>query len=472
MAVEIPRVIHRIWLGSAIPPEFERFGESWSRVNPGWEVRLWTEDDLPPLINRRLWDQAPDLVPSRLVWRMRSNLARYELLWHHGGLYVDCDFEALRPLDPAIDGMTCFAAEEQPGLIANGFLGATSHHPLIRRLIDEAPESVRRRPGKPSWRTTGPAHLTRVAHSMPGVLDLVPTELVYPYHHSDLAADGSHPEVPSNAIAHHVWASRRKSVSVIIPWRAGCPYREAARAWVGERFAREHPDWQIVDADCTDEMWNKAEAIIDGARRSFGDVLVIHDADVWCAGLPEAVAQVRNGEPWAMPHLTVHRLTEAATARVISGETDYTALLGETCERPYKGVQGGGIVVLSRQTLEKVPPDRRFRGWGGEDESWAYALNTLAGTLWRGSAPLVHLWHPPQQRKSRAVGSDANQALWEQYKAARGNVEVMRRLVANAPLQRIATFEHTLTGRRWMAKVGTDIYDRYRANRYLREISG
>jgi len=467
----IPRVIHRIWLGSAIPPEFERFGESWQRVNPTWTVRLWTEADLPELVNRDLWDRTPEIVPSRLVWRMRSNLARYEILWHHGGVYVDCDFEALKPLDPVIDGMTCFAAEEQPGLIANGFMGATPGHPLIRQLIDDAPESVRKRPGKPSWKTTGPAHLTRVAQARPGELSLVPTHLVYPYHHTDLLSDGSHPEPPSDAVAHHVWASRRKSVSVIIPWRAGCPHREAAREWVGERFTREHPDWQIVDADCTDEMWNKAEAIIDGARRSFGDVLVIHDADVWCSGLPEAVAKVRNGSPWAMPHRYVRRLTEQATATVLAG-ADYHDHLSETMEKPYRGVDGGGIVVLSRSALETVPPDRRFRGWGGEDESWAMALSTLAGPMWRGGEPLVHLWHPPQPRLSRSVGSEENLALWGEYRAANGNVQIMRRLVSGEPVRRVVTFEHTLTGRRWMAKVGTEVYDRYTKNRYLREIVG
>jgi hypothetical protein len=70
------------------------------------------------------------------------------------------------------------------------------------------------------------------------------------------------------------------------------------------------------------------------------------------------------------------------------------------------------------------------------------------------------------------VGNDENQALLDLYHAAKGNRERMRRLVEGRPLQRVATFEHTITGRRWLAKVGTDIYDRYTKNRYLREVVG
>lgn len=454
--VAVPRLIHRIWLGSPIPPEFERFADSWRRHNPDWEMRLWTEANLPRLINQQLYDQAPALVPSRLVPRFRSNLVRYEILLGHGGLYVDTDFEALRPIDPLIAGLTLFAAEERPGLIANGFLGAVPYHPFMRQLIDDAPDSVVRRPGQPSWRTTGPEHLTRIAAARPGELTLVPTAAVYPYHHTDLDDAGDHPAPPADAYAHHVWASRRKSVSVIVPWRPGCPHREAARAWLGARLAERHPDWQVVDADCADTEWNKAEAIARGVAQSFGDVLVVHDADVWCEGLPEAVQAVRNGAPWAMPHGTVFRLTEAATEAALAGLVDLDDARADTLERPYRGVDGGGIVVLQRSTFERVPPDTRFRGWGGEDESWAAALSTLVGPVNRLDHPLIHFWHPPQPRQSRARGSDENHALWQAYRAARGDRTRMLAVMGLGPSPRaVAIYRHERTGRQRMVKVGT-----------------
>jgi hypothetical protein len=454
--VLIPRLIHRIWLGSPIPPEFERFADSWARLNPGWEMRLWTEDNLPLLINQQLFDRAPDLVSSRLVPRFRSNLVRYEVLLAHGGLYVDCDFEALKPIDSLIAGLDCFAAEERPGLIANGFMGSVRFHPLLRQLIDDAPASVVKRPGQPSWRTTGPEHLTRVAADRPGELSLVPTAAVYPYHHTDLDVEGKHPTPPADAYAHHVWASRRKSVSVVIPWRPGCPHREAARAAVGERLAVAQPDWQVVDADCLDEEWNKAEAAITGVAASFGDVIVVHDADVWCEALPEAVQAVRNGAAWAMPHSQVYRLSPAATEAVLTKAATLDEARASTVERPYRGVDGGGIVVVSRATFEKVPPDTRFRGWGGEDESWAAALSTLAGPVWRGDAPLIHFWHPPQPRQSRSRGSEENYALHQAYRAARGNRARMLDVMGRGSTSRVVhIYRHERTGRQRMVRKGT-----------------
>jgi hypothetical protein len=138
------------------------------------------------------------------------------------------------------------------------------------------------------------------------------------------------------------------------------------------------------------------------------------DADVWCDGLDEAFAAVRDGAAWAVPHGKVHRLTPQATEAVYESGL----LAGELEQRPYLGHAGGGIVVLSRELWEQVPIDPRFVGWGREDDAWAKALTTLAGKPWRADHPLWHLWHPPQDRPSRTRGSRPTERLWQQYRTA------------------------------------------------------
>lgn len=456
MPLRIPRILHRIWLGPPMPPEFEAYGARWQELNPDWEVRLWTEADLPRLANQDVYDRAGSLTTSALAWRMRSDIARYELLHAHGGLYVDTDFEPLKPIEPLIDDMLVFAGEERRGLVANGFLGAVKGSPFIKQLIDDLPASVAQRPGQPPWRTTGPEFLTRVAKQRPGELSLVPTAAIYPYHHTQLRRHGTPPPIPSTAYAHHVWASVRQSVSVIIPWRPGCPHREAARTWLGARLRADHPEWQVVDADCTDDAWNKAEAIITGAEQSFGDILVIHDADVWCDNLDEAVKAVRDGATWAMPYQHLHRLSPDASSDVLEGRAELADVMDRLAEPVYRGVDGGGLLVLKRSTLEKVPPDKRFRGWGGEDEAWAWALSTVAGAMWRGNGRLAHFWHPPQARQTRSRGSDENYALWQQYRAARGNRDLMLEVMGLAPARRKPViYKHLRTNRQRMVKTGT-----------------
>lgn len=217
-------------------------------------------------------------------------------------------------------------------------------------------------------------------------------------------------------------------VSVIIPWApdVGCRHREAALAWAVSMWSTVGVE--VVVGEHTGP-WCKALAVEDGLTRAHGDVLVVADADVWSPGWEDAVAQVQAGAPWAMPHGPVRRLTHAATQQVLDGHRPHTGM--ELAQRPYEGWPGGGMVALTRTAYERAPLDPRFVGWSGEDESWAHTLSVLVGEGWRGTAPLWHVWHPPQERMSRRWGSAPARALASRYARAR-TPEQMRTLVDEA----------------------------------------
>lgn len=186
------------------------------------------------------------------------------------------------------------------------------------------------------------------------------------------------------------------------------------------------PDWEIVTGDCASPEWIKADAVADALTRARGEIIVMADADVWCEGVLRAVREVEGEALWAVPHLAVHRLTESATRHVRNGNPIELDL----DEPPYEGVVGGGMFVMRREAYEAAPLDRRFRGWGQEDESAAMAWTTLYGLPWRGVDPLWHFWHPPMERQSRTTGSDESRALWQRYRRANHNRRAMRELVA------------------------------------------
>jgi hypothetical protein len=249
------------------------------------------------------------------------------------------------------------------------------------------------------------------------------------------------------------------AVAVIVPYRDS-PGRMPLLWWtLGRLYAARMRLFDMISADivlCTDQPdaggpWCKANAVSSGVTVARGldavgddvlvdvsgdDVLVVHDADCWSDGLAEAIDAVATGRAqWAIPHSDVHRLTPEATAEVLAGKDPDVGMPlvphheGGHC-RPYRGVPGGGIVVLARDAYEHVPLDPRFLGWGGEDEAWGLALNALLGEPWRGDAPLWHLWHPPQSRLNRHVGSDTSHALLTRYQyAAKDGPEAMRALV-------------------------------------------
>jgi hypothetical protein len=215
-------------------------------------------------------------------------------------------------------------------------------------------------------------------------------------------------------------------VEVVIPWRDGCLHREAALGWVMSRYMRERPEWPVFLSSC-EGPWCKARAVMPTIQvADDGAIIVIADADVWCDGLGGAIDAVAEGAPWAIPHSHVHRLSPSATAAVLAGAPWEDQPLDQ---RPYRGVEGGGIVVARRETLLEAPLDDRFCGWGQEDTAHALALTTLAGYPWRGEAPLVHLWHPAQQRESRQRGSADGWVLYKRYVSARRDTSRMRALI-------------------------------------------
>lgn len=212
----------------------------------------------------------------------------------------------------------------------------------------------------------------------------------------------------------------------MIPWRGGDPHREAALSHVLTRYLTEHPSWDIrltPDRPDDDGPWVKAEAVAaalaDGVA---SEIVVVADADVWCDGLPAAVAAVQAGREWAVPHHAVYRLTPESTTLLLGGgpppdtRLPHSLLRGKIAET-HKGVAGGGIVVIRRGVWDVCPMDARFRGWGQEDLAWGWALARLFGPPHREAYPMLHLWHPPAPRRSRANGSEESMALYRRYRS-------------------------------------------------------
>jgi mannosyltransferase OCH1-like enzyme len=198
----IPRVLHRIWLGPEPMPEAERgFGETWARHHPGWEHRLWCDADLPELG-----------VSAEIIARAESpvelaDIARFFIIARHGGVYVDTDFECLRPLDPLLKGVDAFAAFQRPGEVATGLLGATAGHPAFRRAAELVTETFGRAPLPAS---TGPPFFTHLLWDFPEVT-LFPPELFYPYLWTE--PERRNDEFPGAYAVHH-WAMSWGDVAV------------------------------------------------------------------------------------------------------------------------------------------------------------------------------------------------------------------------------------------------------------------
>lgn len=138
--VKIPKIIHQIWLGSPFPEKYKKFQDSWKKNHPDWEYHLWTDQDIDAfgLENRALYDATSN-------YGEKSDIARYEILYRYGGLYIDTDFECVRAFNE-LHGICDFYAgcAQTPEVICLiGLIGSVPGHPILLDCI----KHIKRNPG-------------------------------------------------------------------------------------------------------------------------------------------------------------------------------------------------------------------------------------------------------------------------------------------------------------------------------------
>ncbi|GAA2317813.1 glycosyltransferase [Streptomyces violaceusniger] len=158
----IPHLIHQTWKHTDVPHKWREWSESWRRHHPDWEYRLWTDADNRAFLEERYaW-----FLPVYDGYREPVNRAgaiRYFVLDHFGGLYVDLDFECLRPMTELFAGQELVLGLEPEEHVQLPL----SRHGGMRRIVGNA--FMASRPGHPFW-----SHVHRQlvgAHTRPDTLD-------------------------------------------------------------------------------------------------------------------------------------------------------------------------------------------------------------------------------------------------------------------------------------------------------------
>ena len=188
----IPKIIHQIWLGDQSKRPTELIN-TWKEVNPDWEHKLWTEENIPELRCQAQFDALDELAG-------KADILRYEILFNEGGFYIDADSRALEPLDDFFldnDSFCCYENETtREGLLANGYLGSIKGCKLIDMLlnvIEEAsPEFFKTLPHLMAWQVVGPMLLTNTVHDFAyDDIKIYPSHWFIPKHYSGISYEGS-----------------------------------------------------------------------------------------------------------------------------------------------------------------------------------------------------------------------------------------------------------------------------------------
>jgi hypothetical protein len=135
---------------------------------------FWTDEDGLRLVKdkypryMKLFDKYRTYPRHRLL---RADALRYFILHHYGGLYLDMDFDCLKPIDPILLGKSCVMTPEvhiqsyflyrMYSLISNAIMAVTPRHAYFDYVINNLEKFMAPNQGDVLY-ITGPVAMQRM----------------------------------------------------------------------------------------------------------------------------------------------------------------------------------------------------------------------------------------------------------------------------------------------------------------------
>lgn len=130
--LQIPKVINYCWFSrSRMPDYLVRCIKSWKKFCPDYEIIRWDEDNYD--VEKNLYMKQ---AYEAKKWGFVPDIARLDILYNYGGLYIDTDVEIIRNLDDLLVYEAFTGVEKWGNVNMGGCSGAVPHHPMIKQILD------------------------------------------------------------------------------------------------------------------------------------------------------------------------------------------------------------------------------------------------------------------------------------------------------------------------------------------------
>jgi mannosyltransferase OCH1-like enzyme len=164
----IPQLIHQTARTRDISKKCIPYVDKLRALHPDWEYHLWTDEENLVFVRKEF----PEFVEvfTRLPRNiMRADVIRYLLLYRLGGLYLDTDYEMIKPFDLIDrDIVLCWEPDGRTGKgnskMANASFASSPGHPFFKMIIDDLKANPPLSPDVDVEAATGPGLVTRVYH--------------------------------------------------------------------------------------------------------------------------------------------------------------------------------------------------------------------------------------------------------------------------------------------------------------------
>lgn len=170
----IPKIIHQIHMGgSALSNQEEEWRNTWAQYNPDWKLNLWDDEQISQL---ELFNK--DAFDSCFNYSEKSDILRFEILYKFGGLYIDTDFECLKPISNLLKNKDFAIFRQDDNVICGAFIACSQFNINVKKLIDGIPKrfSIHKSTERSDIKY-GPIYVTETL----GIKSGLDPNFVYPY---------------------------------------------------------------------------------------------------------------------------------------------------------------------------------------------------------------------------------------------------------------------------------------------------
>ena len=128
----IPKKIHYCWIGgNPLPKSAEKCIASWKKYCPDYEIIEWNETNYDFTKNQYM-KEALDAKK----WGFVPDYARLDIVYNHGGIYLDTDVEIVKSFDPLLESNGFAGFEDQKHVNFGQGFGAEAGNEVIKALLD------------------------------------------------------------------------------------------------------------------------------------------------------------------------------------------------------------------------------------------------------------------------------------------------------------------------------------------------
>ena len=128
----IPKIIHYCWFGrNSKPAIVEKCIDSWKKFLPDWEIKEWNEDNFDVTASAFTKD-----AYDAKKWAFVSDVARLQIVYNEGGVYLDTDVELKKSLNDLLSYDSFFAFENMCSVNSGVGFGAAPGHDYVKAMLN------------------------------------------------------------------------------------------------------------------------------------------------------------------------------------------------------------------------------------------------------------------------------------------------------------------------------------------------